>query len=96
MRSRPDVQVRTLPTTCYQCNAGPEMLNVRVENGVATEVRPHFESAEVHPGGGKVCVKAYGLIQKAYHPNRVKPTVPVTPNRGLSGPHAGIKPGWRP
>jgi phenylacetyl-CoA:acceptor oxidoreductase len=25
----------------------------------------------VHPGGGKVCVKAFGLIQKTYNPNRV-------------------------
>ena len=26
---------------------------------------------DVHPGGGKVCVKAYGLVQKTYNPNRV-------------------------
>jgi phenylacetyl-CoA:acceptor oxidoreductase len=91
MRSRPAAEIRTLPTTCYQCNAGPEMLNVRVEDGVATEVRPHFESAGVHPGGGKVCVKAYGLIQKVYHPHRVKtPMVRTNPKKGRHE-----DPGWR-
>ena len=38
---------------------------------MATEVEPNFCAADVHPGGGKVCVKAYGLVQKTYNPNRV-------------------------
>jgi phenylacetyl-CoA:acceptor oxidoreductase len=58
-------------TTCYQCVAGPDLLTVKVEQGVATEVEPNFCAAAVHPGGGKVCVKAYGLVQKTYNPNRV-------------------------
>ena len=60
-----------VPTYCYQCVAGPDLLTVRVEHGVATEVEPNFCAADVHPGGGKVCVKAYGLVQKTYNPNRV-------------------------
>ena len=44
---------------------------MKVCDGVATEVEPNFAAASVHPGGGKVCVKAYGLVQKTYHPNRV-------------------------
>ena len=62
---------RKVPTYCYQCVAGPDLLTVKVQGGVATEVEPNFCAAAVHPGGGKVCVKAYGLIQKTYNPNRV-------------------------
>jgi phenylacetyl-CoA:acceptor oxidoreductase len=63
--------VQHVPTYCYQCVAGPDLLTVKVEQGVATEVEPNFCAAGVHPGGGKVCVKAYGLVQKTYNPNRV-------------------------
>ncbi len=63
--------VRKVPTYCYQCVAGPDLLTVKVEQGVATEVEPNFCAADVHPGGGKVCVKAYGLVQKTYNPHRV-------------------------
>jgi phenylacetyl-CoA:acceptor oxidoreductase len=62
---------RRVPTLCYQCVAGPDLLTVKVEGGVATEVEPNFCAASIHPGGGKVCVKAFGLIQKTYNPNRV-------------------------
>ncbi len=63
--------VRKVPTYCYQCVAGPDLLTVKVEQGVATEIEPNFCAANVHPGGGKVCVKAYGLVQKTYNPHRV-------------------------
>jgi phenylacetyl-CoA:acceptor oxidoreductase len=63
--------VRKVPTYCYQCVAGPDLLTVKVEQGVATEVEPNFCAADIHPGGGRVCVKAYGLVQKTYNPNRV-------------------------
>ena len=62
---------RHVPTYCYQCVAGPDLLTVKVVDGVATEVEPNFCAADVHPGGGKVCVKAYGLVQKTYNPHRV-------------------------
>ena len=64
-------EVRIVPTYCYQCVAGPDLLTVKVEQGVATEVQPNFCAADIHPGGGKVCVKAYGLVQKTYNPHRV-------------------------
>ena len=60
-----------VPTYCYQCVAGPDLLTVKVVDGVATEVEPNFCAEQVHPGGGKVCVKAFGLVQKTYNPNRV-------------------------
>jgi phenylacetyl-CoA:acceptor oxidoreductase len=75
--------VRRVPTYCYQCVAGPDLLTVKVVNGVATEVEPNFCAAAVHPGNGKVCVKAYGLVQKTYHPNRVAtPMKRTNPRKG--------------
>ncbi len=74
---------RRVPTYCYQCVAGPDLLTVKVADGVATEVEPNFAAAAVHPGGGKVCVKAYGLVQKAYHPGRVlRPMKRTNPKKG--------------
>jgi len=70
-------------TYCYQCVAGPDLLEVEVEDGVATQVTPNFDAAAVHPGGGKVCVKAYGLVQKLYNPNRVRtPMKRTNPKKG--------------
>ena len=75
--------LRRVPTYCYQCVAGPDLLTVKVEDGVATEIEPNFNAAKVHPGGGKVCVKAFGLIQKTYNPNRVlQPMKRTNPVKG--------------
>jgi len=75
--------VRRVPTYCYQCVAGPDLLTVKVVDGVATEVEPNFCAASVHPGGGKVCVKAYGLVQKTYNPHRVRsPMKRTNPAKG--------------
>ena len=71
------------PTYCYQCVAGPDLLQVTVEDGIATEVEPNFNVADVHPGAGKVCVKAYGLVQKTYNPHRIKtPMRRTNPKKG--------------
>jgi phenylacetyl-CoA:acceptor oxidoreductase len=76
-------EVRKVPEYCYQCVAGPDLLQVKVENGVATEIEPNFRAAEVHPGGGKCCVKAYGLVQKTYNPNRLRtPMKRTNPRKG--------------
>ena len=56
---------------CYQCVAGPDLMRVEIEDGVATRIESNYDITEKHPGGGRVCVKAYGLIQKTYNPNRV-------------------------
>lgn len=75
--------IRKLPTYCYQCVAGPDLLTVKLQGETAVEVEPNFAAAEVHPGGGKICVKAYGLIQKAYHPSRVlTPMRRTNPKKG--------------
>jgi len=70
-------------TYCYQCVAGPDLLEVEVEDGVAVQVTPNFDAAGIHPGGGRVCVKAYGLVQKVYNPNRVRsPMKRTNPRKG--------------
>ena len=77
------METRKVPTYCYQCVAGPDLLTVKVCDGVATEVEPNFAAEPVHPGGGKVCVKAYGLVQKTYHPQRVlAPMKRTNPKKG--------------
>src|SRR5271167_276145 len=62
---------RTVSSYCYQCVAGPELLKVRIEDDIATEVVPNFDAAGIPPAGGKACVKAFGLVQKAYNPHRI-------------------------
>src|SRR3970040_132703 len=84
--------MKRAPTYCYQCVAGPDPLTVKVEDGVAREVEPNFAAASVHPGGGKVCVRAYGLVQKTYHPDRVlRPMKRTNPKKGHDE-----DPGWAP
>ncbi|MDT8321235.1 MAG: molybdopterin-dependent oxidoreductase [Xanthomonadales bacterium] len=58
-------------------------MTVKVVDGVATEVEPNFAAEGVHPAGGKVCVKAYGLVQKTYNPNRIlSPMKRTNPRKG--------------
>jgi phenylacetyl-CoA:acceptor oxidoreductase len=80
-----------IPVYCYQCVAGPDLLKVVVKDGVAVGVEPNDELAAEHPACGKVCVRAYGLVQKLYNPARVK-----TPMR-RTNPRKGREhdPGWQ-
>jgi len=74
---------KQVSTYCYQCVSGPDLLTVNIEDGVATQVNPNFSAAEIHPASGKVCVKAFGLIQKTYNPNRIlKPMKRTNPKKG--------------
>ncbi len=83
MKKADPARVEKRATYCYQCVAGPDLLTVKVVDGVATEVEPNFAASEIHPGGGKVCVKAYGLVQKLYNPNRVRsPMKRTNPKKG--------------
>jgi len=73
---------KKVPTYCYQCVNGPDILNVEVVNGVATTVEPDFNAKGYHPADGKICVKPYGLIQKLYNPNRfLKPRKRTNPKK---------------
>jgi phenylacetyl-CoA:acceptor oxidoreductase len=74
---------RTVSTYCYQCVAGPDLLKVRIEDDIATEVAPNFDAATIHPAGGKACVKAFGLVQKLYSPHRIlRPMKRTNPKKG--------------
>jgi phenylacetyl-CoA:acceptor oxidoreductase len=81
-----------VPVYCYQCVAGPDLLKVVVRDGVAVGVEPNHDVAAQHPAGGKVCVRAYGLIQKLYNPARVRtPMKRTNPRKGRHEP-----PDWQP
>lgn len=74
---------KTVSSYCYQCVSGPDLLTVDVQEGVPVQVRPNFASAEIHPADGKVCVKAFGLIQKTNNPYRIlTPMIRTNPNKG--------------
>jgi phenylacetyl-CoA:acceptor oxidoreductase len=85
-------KVEHFPSFCFNCVSGPDFLKVKVENGVATEIEPNFDAEQVHPGRGRPCVKAYGLVQKTYNPNRI-----LTPMK-RTNPKKGMKedPGFTP
>ena len=75
--------VKRFATFCYNCVSGPDFMTVKVVDGVATEVEPNFAAADVHPARGRVCVKAYGLVQKTYNPSRVlSPMKRTNPKKG--------------
>ena len=79
-----DTAAKWVPTYCFNCVSGPDLLTVKVENGVATEVAPNFRGKGIHPGDGKPCVKAYGLIQKTYSPHRIlSPMRRTNPKKGI-------------
>ena len=72
-----------IPVYCYQCVCGPDLMKVEVEDGVAVRVEPNLDVSEEHPGCGRVCVKAYGMIQKTYNPNRIQqPMKRTNPRKG--------------
>lgn len=75
--------VRRVPTYCYNCVSGPDFMCVKVVDGVATEVEPNFAAENIHPARGRVCVKAYGLVQKTYNPHRIlTPMKRTNPRKG--------------
>ena len=83
MEATKSKSVQHVPTYCYNCVSGPDFMTVKVVDGVATEVEPNFAAENVHPAKGRVCVKAYGLVQKTYNPNRIlSPMKRINPKKG--------------
>ncbi|MCC6807550.1 MAG: molybdopterin-dependent oxidoreductase [Deltaproteobacteria bacterium] len=79
-----DSATRYVPGYCYQCVAGPDLLRVKLENDQPTAIEPCFDAESIHPGQGRVCVKAYGLIEKVKHPDRIlQPMKRTNPKKGL-------------
>ena len=83
---------KQVPIFCYQCVAGPDLMKVEVEDGVATRIESNYDIKDEHPGAGRVCVKAYGLIQKTYNPHRIKtPLKRTNPKKGRESLRANRK-----
>jgi len=84
-----------VPVYCYQCVAGPDLMKVEVEDGVATRVVSKYDIRAEHPGSGQVCVKAYGLIQKTYNPDRIKQLMKRTnPRKGRGHDPGFVSVSW--
>ncbi|MBL8380333.1 MAG: molybdopterin-dependent oxidoreductase [Burkholderiales bacterium] len=87
--------VKKVPMFCKQCVQGPDLMKVVVEDGVAVRVEPNFDAAAEHPAAGRVCVKAYGVIQKSYNPHRVKsPMKRTNPRKGRDEDPGFVAIGW--
>ncbi len=87
---------RKVPVYCYQCVAGPDLLTVEVKDGVAERIESNYAVSAEHPGGGRVCVKAYGLIQKTYNPNRIRqPMRRTNPKKGRDEDPGFVPISWR-
>jgi phenylacetyl-CoA:acceptor oxidoreductase len=83
MRSSDDPEMKSVASYCYQCVAGPDLMKVDIQDGVPIKIRPNGTAAAIHPAHGKVCVKAFGLIQKTNNPNRVQtPMIRTNPKKG--------------
>src|SRR5262245_49424029 len=86
---------KRIPTYCYPCINGPDLLTVKVVDGVATEIEPNFAVRGMHPADGRICVKPYGLLQKLYNPHRVlKPMRRTNPRKGRNEDPGWVEIGW--
>ncbi len=92
-KAKPLKKGNWVPTMCWLCVEGPDLLRVRVVDGVAVSIEgnatlPGYD--ELTPNQGRICTKPFGLIQKVYNPYRLKnPVKRTNPQKGR-----GIDPGW--
>ena len=76
-------EIKHVPSYCYNCVAGPDLMRVKVVDGVATQILPNYAAEQIHPGHGRICVRALGLIQKTYNPYRLRtPMKRTNPRKG--------------
>ena len=74
---------KMVPIYCNQCVCGPDLFKVEVKDGVALRIEPNLDIGDAHPAQGRICVKAYGLVQKTYNPNRItRPMKRTNPKKG--------------
>jgi phenylacetyl-CoA:acceptor oxidoreductase len=79
----PAADTKSVPTYCYNCVSGPDLLKVKVEDGVAVTIEPDHGAMGISPAHGRPCIKAYGLVQKTYNPHRVlTPMKRTNPKKG--------------
>ncbi|MHC5054075.1 MAG: molybdopterin-dependent oxidoreductase [Planctomycetota bacterium] len=83
--------MKKVPTYCDQCYNGPDLFTMVVDEGVVHSVEPNPGCRDISPAEGKICVKAFGLVQKMYNPDRIKsPLVRTNPKKGKDE-----DPGWK-
>ena len=88
-------QSKMVPLYCNQCVCGPDLFKVEVKDGVALRMTPNFDLDGVHPAGGRICVKAYGLVQKTYNPNRItRPLKRTNPKKGKEHDPGFVEISW--
>lgn len=77
-------ETKRVPTYCFQCPMGPDLIYAVVKNGVFVGVEPNYEAEKLgYPTRGRSCPKAYGLVLKTYNPHRLrKPLIRTNPNKG--------------
>ena len=86
---------KLVPVYCNQCVCGPDLLNVEVENGIAIRVEPNFGIGTAHPAEGRVCIKAYGIVQKTNNPNRItRPMKRTNPQKGRDHDPGFVEISW--
>ncbi len=74
---------RTVSTYCYQCVAGPDLLKIRIEDEVATEVAPNFDAARNPPGGRQGVRQGVRAGSKSLQPDRIlHPMKRTNPKKG--------------
>ena len=82
---------KKIPTYCDQCYNGPDLFREVVKDGLAHSVEPNPDCRAISPADGRICVKAYGLVQKLYSPDRIKgPLQRTNPKKGKDE-----DPGWK-
>lgn len=75
--------MKKVKTYCFQCYNGPDPFHMVVDGDIVRHIEPDFDCAGISPGQGRVCVKAYGLVQKMYNSNRIKaPLIRTNPKKG--------------
>ena len=67
-----DAPAATAPSrpTATSASLGPTSSRSASRTVLRPRFLPSHKAPSVHPAGGKACVKAFGLVQKAYNPNR--------------------------
>jgi phenylacetyl-CoA:acceptor oxidoreductase len=82
-----------IPTICWLCNRGPDLIRVQRINGVVANLEGNTEGpgfVELTKSRGRICLRPYGFIQKLYNPYRIKgPLKRTNPQKGI-----GIDPKW--
>src|SRR3990170_8974641 len=79
-----------IPTMCYGCTNGPDLIEVHRVNGVAINVRGVPKGPMGSITNGRLCPKPHGLIQKLYNPHRIRaPLKRTNPRKG-----EGVDPKW--